>query len=133
MRSQVQVLPPRPFSLVILPNLPLLSDMDALETLRRIKRAVLAGNFEFSAKALAEMQSDHLTDRDIVECIVNAVAITKIVRSRSPERRHRGEKLYIIISTNLDGLPIYTKGKFARVDGVDQFYFLISSKRSTEL
>ncbi len=107
--------------------------MDARDTLTKIKRAVLAGHFEFSGKAALELESDRLTERDVVESIVNAVAVYKTIRSRSHRTGRRAEKLYIIISTNLDGLAIYTKGKFAKIDGIDYYYFFISSKRSMEL
>jgi len=41
------------------------------------------------------------------------------------------EYLYIIQSTNLDGLVIYTKGKLVHEQGVEIYYFLVSSKRTT--
>jgi len=40
------------------------------------------------------------------------------------------EYLYIIQSTNLDGLMIYTKGKLVKEAGIDTFYFLVSSKKA---
>ena len=46
------------------------------DVLVRIKRAVLAGRYAFSEKARTEM--------DVVESILNAVAIYKTLRSRSP-------------------------------------------------
>jgi hypothetical protein len=36
---------------------------------------------------------------------------------------------YVIQNTNLDGLAIYTKGKFIREAGSEIYYFLISAKR----
>ena len=100
------------------------------DMLTQIKRAVLAGRFAFSVKALNEMDADDLLVSDVVESIVNAVAIYKTIRSRSPQHNHAREKLYVIQSTNLDGLPIYTKGKFAREADRDVYYFLISSKKA---
>ena len=100
------------------------------DVLVRIKRAVLAGRYAFSEKALIEMEADRLTDRDIVESILNAVAIYKTVRSRSPRRSTRHERLYIIQSTNLDGMAVYTKGKLVSQRETDVYYFLISSKRA---
>ena len=97
----------------------------------RIKRAVIAGHFAFSAKARDEMEADRLTELDIAEAILNAVAIFKTIRSSSPYRATDGERLYIIQSTNLEGLSIYTKGKLVQEAGVETYYFLISSKRST--
>ena len=56
------------------------------EILIRIKRAVLAGRFAFSEKARIEMEIDGITDMDVAESILNAVAIFKTLRSRSPYR-----------------------------------------------
>ena len=100
------------------------------DVLVRIKRAVLAGNYAFSEKARIEMEADGLTELDIAESILNAVAIYKTIRSRSPHRRQAKERLYIIQSTNLEGLVIYTKGKLVREAGVETYYFLISAKRA---
>lgn len=100
------------------------------DLLRRIKRAVLAGNYAFSEKALLEMEADSLTEMDVAESILNAVAIYKTLRSRNPWRQHRIEYLHIIKSTNLDGLMIYTKGKLIEEAGLDRYYFLVSSKRA---
>lgn len=95
----------------------------------RIKRAVLAGRYAFSEKARTEMEIDGITEMDVAESILSAVAIYKIIRSRSPYRRGRRENLYVIQSTNLEGLPIYSKGKLMKEKGQDVYYFLISSKR----
>jgi hypothetical protein len=100
------------------------------DLLRRIKRAVLAGNYAFSEKALLEMEADGLTELDVAESILNAVAIYKTLRSHSPWRQQRTEYLYIIQSTNLDGLMIYTQGKLVEEAGVDRYYFLVSSKKA---
>ena len=100
------------------------------ETLVRIKRAILSGHYAFSEKASMELEADGLTELDIVESIVNAVAIYKTLRSTSPYRLHAREYLHIIQSTNLEGLMIYTKGKLVQESGVETYYFLISSKRA---
>ncbi len=100
------------------------------DVLIRIKRAVLAGRYTFSDKASMEMEVDGLTELDVVESILNAVAIYKRIRSRSPFRKQSRESLYVIQSTNLDGLAIYTKGKFVREGSSETYYFLISSKRA---
>ena len=100
------------------------------DVLVRIKRAVLAGHFGFSEKARTEMKIDGLTELDAVEAILNAVAIYKRVRYTSPLRQRKREYLYVIQSTTLAGLPIYTKGKLASVAGIETYYFLISSKRA---
>jgi len=101
-----------------------------VEILVRIKRAVLSGRYAFSEKARAEMEVDCLTELDVAESIVNAVAIYKRLRSQSPLRRVRTEYLYVIQATNLEGVMIYSKGKLIREHGEDHFYFLISSKRA---
>jgi hypothetical protein len=100
------------------------------DILVRIKRAVLAGHYAFSEKVYLEMDADRITKQDVVESILNAVAIYKTLRSRSPLRTHARERLYVIQSTNLDGLAIYTKGKLVTEAGTDTYYFLISSKRA---
>jgi hypothetical protein len=100
------------------------------DVLVRIKRAILEGRYEFSEKARIEMRADGLTELDIAESILNAVAIYKKIRSRSPLRPTAREYLYVILSTNLDGLPIYPKGKLTREGSSEIYYFLISSKRA---
>ena len=92
----------------------------------RIKRAVLARHFGFSEKARWEMADDGISELDVAESVLNAVAIYKKLRSRSPLRVERKEYLYVIISPNLLGLPIYTKGKLISQGGRDYFYFLVS-------
>jgi hypothetical protein len=62
------------------------------DVLVRIKRAVLAGRYLFSEKASIELEVDGLTELDVAEAVLNAVAIYKTIRSRS-DQRPRGEKL----------------------------------------
>ncbi len=100
------------------------------DILVKIKRLVLTGNYSFSDKARIEMMVDRLTELEIAESILNAVAIYKTIRSTSPFRERSREYLYIIQSTTLTGLPVYTKGKIVVEGGVETFYFLISSKRA---
>ena len=100
------------------------------DILRRIKRAVLTGDYAFSEKARIEMEADQITELDVAESILNAVAIYKTIRSVSPHRSHRRELLHIIESANLNGLAIYSKGKLVSSAGRDTYYFLISSKRA---
>ncbi len=101
------------------------------DVLIRIKRAVLAGQYAFSEKARSELEADCLTELDVAESILNAVAIYKRIRSRSLFRPETREYLYIVQATNLDGIPIYSKGKLVREAAGDVYYFLVSSKRST--
>ena len=100
------------------------------DVLKRIKRVILTGNYVFSEKARIEMKGDGLTQLDVVESILNCIAIYKTIRSTSPLRIQRREYLYVIQSTNLDGLIIYTKGKLVQQAGIEMYYFLISSKRA---
>jgi hypothetical protein len=99
------------------------------DILVRIKRAVLAGRYAFSEKARLEMECDSLTELDVAESIINAVAIYKKLRSTSQFRAAR-EYLYVIQSTNLEGLAIYSKGKLVKEGGLEVYYFLVSSKRA---
>ena len=101
-----------------------------MDVLMRVKWAVLEGRYVFSEKALGEMETDDLTEVDIAESILNADAIYKKVRSTSPSRKKRREYLYVIKSTNLNGLVIYTKGKLVEAAGVETHYFLVSSKEA---
>ena len=100
------------------------------DVLVRIKRAVLAGRYVFSEKARLEMDADNLSDQDVVESILNAMAIYKTIRSTSPLRTGRREMLHIIVGKNWSGVSIYTKGKLASETGAETYYFLISSKRA---
>ncbi len=77
------------------------------------------------------MESDGLATTDVVESIVNAQRIDKIIRSRSAGASRRGEKLYVIKSFNYTGTLIYTKGRFGREEEGEVFYVLISAKLST--
>ena len=101
-----------------------------MDVLVRIKRAVLAGRYAFSEKARIEMELDGITELDVAESILNAVAIYKTIRSQSPFRREGKVYLHIIQSTNLEGLPIYSKGKLVKEAGEDTYYFLVSSKKA---
>ena len=100
------------------------------DVLVRIKRAVLAGHYAFSEKARIEMEVDGLTELDVAESILSAVAVSKVLRSTSVQRRRAGERLYVIQSINLSGLLIYTKGKLVVEAESETYYFLISSKKA---
>lgn len=100
------------------------------DILIRIKRAVLAGYYAFSEKARIEMEADSLTELDVAESILSAVAVSKVLRSTSIRRKRSGERLYVIQSTNLSGLLIYTKGKLVPEAESETYYFLISSKKA---
>lgn len=78
------------------------------------------------------MAADSLTPEMVYEAILNAPALSKVVRSRNP-KTGRAERLYIIKGMTFDGLEIYTKGKIMKEEGIDVFYVLISSKKSTDI
>lgn len=101
------------------------------ETLKRIKELVLVEDrVAFSKKARDEMAADHLTRDEVVSSIYNAKSV-RSKRSKSPRRRSKKERVYIIEAPSFSGVLIYTKGTI-RKDGAgkDIFYFMISSKRS---
>jgi hypothetical protein len=98
-------------------------------TLVRIKRLLLAGRYLFSLKAEQELLADDLTAVDVVEAIMNAPAVTKVLRARARRRGGPRERLYVIVGATFDGVLLYTKGAIRRVAGEDTYYFLVSSKR----
>jgi hypothetical protein len=100
-------------------------------TLVRIKRLVIAGRYRFTAKAERERLADGLTRGDVLEAILSADRIRKAIRSTSPWRGARKEKLYVIEGCTYDGVPVYTKGTIRRLAATETFYILVSSKRST--
>ena len=77
------------------------------------------------------MFADGLGHGLVLEAIINAPAIMKTLRSRNPRSGLR-ETLSVIKGLTYDGLAIYTTGKFARFQGQEVFYVLVSSKRSTD-
>ncbi len=77
--------------------------------LAKIKRLILLGRYRFTRKAELERLRDSLLQTDVLESIVNANAIRKILRSTSPYRGGRRENLYVIEGFTFDGLLIYTK------------------------
>ena len=81
------------------------------ETLIHIKRLLLSGHYAFSFKAETELLGDDLTAEDAIEAVMNAPAITKVLKSRSPRRTTAREKLYVIVGSTYDGLLIYISSK----------------------
>ncbi len=77
-----------------------------LDLLIRIKRAVLAGRYAFSEKARIEMESDGITELDVAESILNAVAIYKTIRSKR-ETNKRGGRRHLLF-------PRFFKESFVR-------------------
>ena len=102
-----------------------------MDVLVKIKRLVIRGAVRFTEKARDEMEIDDLTAEEVLEAVVNAQSISKTMRSKSPSRRHAGEKLYVIKSFSYDGTLIYTKGTIVQEHGQETFYIFISSKLAT--
>ena len=73
------------------------------DVLTRIKRAVLAVRYAFSEKARFVMEADSLSELDVAESILNAIAIYKRIRSRSRFRQQAREYLYVIQAQTLRG------------------------------
>jgi len=81
-------------------------------------------------KADLECAADGLTRADVTESIVTAQFL-RVKNSRSPVRRGRRERLFIIDSFSFEGVPISSKGVVRRnEDHETEFYILISGKRS---
>ncbi|MHC4166665.1 MAG: hypothetical protein ACYSWQ_06895 [Planctomycetota bacterium] len=103
-----------------------------MDILVRIKRLVVSHHVLFTEKAEIEMARDALTPELVYEAILNAPAIFKVLRSRNP-KSGTSERLYVIKGLTFDGVDIYTKGKVLKKEGIDVFYVLISSKKSTDI
>lgn len=99
--------------------------------LLKIKRLILDGHYHITDKADAEMYADGLTNTDVLEAIMNAHKIDKVMKSTSKGKTHKGEKVYVIQGLTYDNILIYTKGTIKKADGQDILYILISAKRST--
>ena len=74
-----------------------------MDVVVRIKRLVVARQVEFTMKAEQERLRDGLTVEDVLESIVNANALKKVLRSRSSARTHARQRLYVIESPNFSG------------------------------
>lgn len=97
--------------------------------LQQIKRVIFSGRVEFTHKASLELEMDDLIEQDVIESLVYAHRINKTLRSTSLNRSGR-ERLHIIISRNLAGVPIYSKGKLVESLAGERYYLLISAKRA---
>jgi hypothetical protein len=113
------------------PGHPRYPPVNMSDILARIKRAVMAGNIEFTDKASIEIERDQLTEQDVKESILAAPRIFKTLRSTSLHRSGRREYLHVIISSNFSGTTIYSKGKLVERKGADRYYVLVSAKRSS--
>jgi hypothetical protein len=103
-----------------------------MDILVRIKRLIVSRRVLFTEKAEIEMARDALTPELVYEAILNAPAIFKVLRSRNP-KAGTNERLYVVKGLTFDGVDIYTKGKILKKEGVEVFYVLISSKKSTDV
>jgi TolB-like protein len=99
------------------------------DNLIKIKRLIISNQYIFTKKAELEMFADSLTEEDVLESIVNANGIKKVIRSTS-SHASGNEKLYIIESFTYDGILVYTMGSIKRLEGKEYFYLLISSKKA---
>ena len=102
------------------------------DTLIKIKRLILARRYRFSRKAQLELIRDGISEEDVAEAIINAPAVYKRIISQDPETGTR-EYLYVISGPTYSGLIIYTKGKFLHEAELEEFYFLISTKRDVNI
>lgn len=57
--------------------------------LKRIKRLIIQGNYQFTFKAECELEADGLIIDDAIESILNAQEINKVINSTNP---HTGKK-----------------------------------------
>ncbi len=101
--------------------------MDLLLTLKRL---AFRRNLIFTFKAEQEMEADDITKDDVIEALVNAHRIDKVLHSRSTLRRSSRDRLYVIKGMTLDNVVIYTKGKIVKEADREMFYILISCKHA---
>ncbi len=99
-------------------------------TLVKIKRLVLQAKYEFRLSAELQLASDGLTMDDALEAILNADYLTK-KNSTSQDKLTPKEKVYIIESYTYDGILMYVKGTIRKSRNQEEFYIIISAKRST--
>ena len=102
-----------------------------MDLLLHIKRLVIRGDVLFTRKSREEMDADDLSESEVIEAIVNARRVDKVLASISPNPPHRREKLYVIKGPTLAGRLVYTKGVVRRHGSVETFCVLISSKDLT--
>jgi hypothetical protein len=98
----------------------------------RIKRCCLLGRIVFTEKAEDEHLADALSRDDVIEAVVNAPAIYKTLRARSPRRGIRYESLYVVLGITHEGILVYTKGALRRHAGEEHFYVFVSAKKSVD-
>src|SRR5438128_12183858 len=99
-----------------------------MDLLTRIKRLVVQNRYRMTRKAHEELEADGLDEADAKEAIINASRIKKVLKSNSPFRDRRSEKLYVIEGKNYDGTLIYTKGKISHEGPDEILYIYVSAK-----
>lgn len=100
--------------------------------LLRIKRCCLTKHVVFTSKAQDERVASSLSEDDVIEAVVNAPVIYKTLRSRSPRRVRRMERLYVVVGITHEGIIVYTKGALRQEQGEEHFYIFVSAKRAIE-
>ena len=104
--------------------------MGGVDVLLTIKRLAMARRIVLTRKAEDEMDADGLSEDEVIESIVNARRIDKIIRSTARNSAGRAEKLYVLKGRTFANILVYTKGKIVRDAERETFYILISSKRA---
>jgi hypothetical protein len=99
-------------------------------TLVKIKRLVLRKKYEFRLSAELQLANDGLTMDDALEAILNADYLTR-KKSTSQDKFMPKERVYIIESYTYDGILMYIKGTIRKSRNQEEFYIIISAKRST--
>ena len=103
-----------------------------MDILVRIKRLVVSRRVLFTEKAEIEMARDALTPETGIRSDPERTGnIQGVAFAQSEDEKER--KLYVIKGLTFDGLAVYTKGKILKKEGIDVFYVLISSKKSTDI
>jgi hypothetical protein len=101
-----------------------------VDPLVRIKRLVVRQAVRFTEKARVELEVDALEPEDALEAILSSPAISKTIRSRSPNHSKGRETLYVIVGVSFLGVAIYTKGVIRKEGVREVLYILVSSKRN---
>jgi hypothetical protein len=93
-----------------------------------IKRLIIQQKYLFTEKATLERIADGLSEEDVLEAILNSTFV-RSRRSRSPWRKGKNERIYIIESFTFNGVLVYTKGVIRRIERQETFYIFVSAKK----
>jgi len=69
--------------------------------LKRIKRCIIQGQVRFTFKAELEMLADELSRVDVLEAILSAPGISKVLKSPRKSVSGAGERLYVILGSRM--------------------------------